>query len=106
MPIHLYTHRIRVLWRDLSISLHLNAPPQLPAMTSLRSARINDLLRMSLTNLDPLTENYDLGFYSHYLAKWPSLFIIAEDTRGDIIGYSAVPLRPRHSVQSFCLPAP
>ena len=47
-----------------------------------------DLLRLSLTNLDPLTENYDLTFYLQYSAKWPSLFTVAEDMDGNIIGYS------------------
>lgn len=57
-------------------------------MTSLRTARPTDLLKMSLTNLDPLTENYELSFYNHYMAVWPSLFIIAENIDGQIIGYS------------------
>ncbi len=57
-------------------------------MTSLRQFRPQDLLRMNLTNLDPLTENYNLDFYLHYLIKWPSLFTVAEDQEGNIIGYS------------------
>ena len=60
----------------------------LPAMTSLRAFRPTDLLRLSLTNLDPLTENYDLAFYMKYLVVWPSLFTVAEDQYGNIIGYS------------------
>jgi len=43
---------------------------------------------MSLCNLDPLTENYDTHFYIEYLARWPSLFTVAENKDGDIIGYS------------------
>jgi len=43
---------------------------------------------MNLTNLDPLTENYNLDFYLHYLIKWPSLFTVAEDQESNIIGYS------------------
>ena len=57
-------------------------------MTSLRAFRPQDLLRMNLTNLDPLTENYTIDFYLHYLNKWPSLFTVAEDHQGNIIGYS------------------
>ncbi len=57
-------------------------------MTSLRAFRPQDLLRMNLTNLDPLTENYNLDFYLHYLIKWPSLFTVAEDQEGNVIGYS------------------
>lgn len=57
-------------------------------MTSLRRCKPQDLFRMNLTNLDPLTENYNLDFYMHYLSNWPSLFTIAEDQHGNIIGYS------------------
>ena len=57
-------------------------------MTSLREFTAEDLLRTSLPNLDPLTENYDLGFYNQYLATWPELFTVAEDIDGDVIGYS------------------
>ncbi|MCJ1385059.1 N(alpha)-acetyltransferase 20, NatB catalytic subunit [Xylographa soralifera] len=42
---------------------------------------------MSLCNLDPLTENYDVHFYIEYMARWPSLFTIAENSDGQIIGY-------------------
>lgn len=57
-------------------------------MTSLRAFRPQDLFHMNLTNLDPLTENYNLDFYMHYLINWPSLFTVAEDQEGNIIGYS------------------
>ena len=60
-------------------------------MTSLRPFRPEDLLRVGLTNLDPLTENYDIGFYSQYLHTWPSLFTVAEDANGNVIGYSEAP---------------
>lgn len=58
-------------------------------MTTLRKFEPQDLLHINLTNLDPLTENYNLDFYLHYLTKWPSLFTVAEDQEGRIIGYSA-----------------
>ena len=57
-------------------------------MTSLRAMRPSDLLHMNLTNLDPLTENYNIDYYMQYLIKWPSLFTVAEDQDGNIIGYS------------------
>lgn len=56
-------------------------------MTSLRPLRPQDLLHMNLTNLDPLTENYNLDFYYQYLVRWPSLFTVAEDQYGNITGY-------------------
>lgn len=50
-----------------------------------------DLLDLNLTNLDPLTENYDLGFYLNYLTKWPSLFSTVKDRDAGVVGYSALP---------------
>jgi N-terminal acetyltransferase B complex catalytic subunit len=47
-----------------------------------------DLFSLNLTNLDPLTENYDLGFYLNYLMRWPSLFSSVQDRREGIAGYS------------------
>jgi hypothetical protein len=46
---------------------------------------------MSLTNLDPLTENYNIDYYMNYMMTWPSLFTVAEDQNGNIIGYSMPP---------------
>ncbi|KAL9614676.1 MAG: hypothetical protein Q9167_000881 [Letrouitia subvulpina] len=56
-------------------------------MVSLRECQPQDLLNMNMCNLDPLTENYSQGFYYHYMSKWPSLFIVAENQDKDIIGY-------------------
>ncbi|MCJ1483238.1 hypothetical protein MMC06_003405 [Schaereria dolodes] len=56
-------------------------------MTTLRAFRPTDLLHTGLTNLDPLTENYDLNFYMQYLAKWPSLFTVVENQYGEVVGY-------------------
>ena len=57
-------------------------------MANFRRFRPDDLNKFSKCNLDPLTETYDLGFYLQYYAKWPSLFQVAEDQNGNIIGYS------------------
>ncbi|KAJ5121834.1 N-acetyltransferase (Nat5) [Penicillium atrosanguineum] len=43
-------------------------------MSSITRMSPLDLLKLNATNLDPLTENYDLGFYLNYMSKWPSLF--------------------------------
>ncbi|KAJ1329142.1 N-terminal acetyltransferase B complex catalytic subunit [Microdochium nivale] len=56
-------------------------------MTTFRPFRPDDLNRISKCNLDPLTETYDLSFYVQYYTKWPSLFQVAEDTNGNIVGY-------------------
>ena len=72
-------------------------------MTSLRAFLPTDLLRTNLTNLDPLTENYDLTFYFQYLTKWPSLFTVAEDQHGEIVGYSETPFNNALStISEFC----
>lgn len=57
-------------------------------MTSLRAFRPGDLFKANLTNLDPLTENYNVDYYLHYLTLWPSLFTVAEDQYDRIVGYS------------------
>ncbi|KLU90130.1 N-acetyltransferase 5 [Magnaporthiopsis poae ATCC 64411] len=59
------------------------------AMANFRQFRPSDLSKLSKCNLDPFTETYELSFYLQYHAKWPSLFQVAEDQHGNIIGYSA-----------------
>ena len=62
--------------------------PRPGEMANFRRFRPEDLNKLSKCNLDPLTETYELGFYLQYYAKWPSLFQVAEDQYGNIIGYS------------------
>ena len=63
-------------------------------MTSIRRMSPTDLFSLNLTNLDPLTENYDLGFYLNYLMRWPSLFSSVKDRREGIAGYSMLSFCP------------
>ncbi|CAI6335918.1 unnamed protein product [Periconia digitata] len=56
-------------------------------MSTIRPMRASDLLRMSTTNLDHLTETYNIGFYQEYLTKWPDLCRIIEGVDGEIEGY-------------------
>ncbi|KAL7276960.1 N-alpha-acetyltransferase 20 [Rhizina undulata] len=56
-------------------------------MSSLRPFTALDLFKFNLTNLDILTENYDISFYLSYLAKWPTLFSVMESASGNIMGY-------------------
>lgn len=60
-------------------------------MATIRPMRPNDLLRISSTNLDHLTETYNIGFYLEYLTKWPELCQIIEGIDGEIEGYSRLP---------------
>lgn len=60
-------------------------------MSSLRPFTALDLFRFNATNLDPLTENYDVSFYQNYLARWPTYFCAMENAGGRIMGYSISP---------------
>lgn len=57
-------------------------------MSFIRRMLPTDLFSLNLTNLDPLTENYDLGFYLNYCMRWPSLFSVVQDREEGIVGYS------------------
>jgi len=68
-------------------------------MTSLRPFHALDVFSFNPTNLDPLTETYDLNFYFSYLARWPHLFNVAEGLDGTIDAYSTFPSLPPPSSQ-------
>ena len=57
-------------------------------MASIRPMAAMDLLKISSTNLDHLTETYSVGFYMEYLTKWPDLCRVIEGHDGKIEGYS------------------
>jgi N-terminal acetyltransferase B complex catalytic subunit len=50
--------------------------------------RPDDLFHISSTNLDPLTETYNIRFYMEYLTRWPDLCRVVEGVNGEIEGYS------------------
>ncbi|OCK81584.1 acyl-CoA N-acyltransferase [Lepidopterella palustris CBS 459.81] len=56
-------------------------------MASIRPMTVMDLLKFSSTNLDHLTETYNIGFYLEYLSKWPDLCRVIEGHDGKIEGY-------------------
>ena len=66
-------------------------------MPIIRRVQPSDLFAMSSCNLDPFTENYDMGFYLNYLMKWPSMFQCIEEA-GQIVGYiiGKVESSPQH----------
>ncbi|KAL1883002.1 hypothetical protein VTK73DRAFT_524 [Phialemonium thermophilum] len=70
-------------------------------MANFRRFRPDDLNNLSKCNLDPFTETYDLSFYLQYYAKWPSLFQVAEDQDGNIIGYIMGKLESSPDVYQF-----
>jgi N-terminal acetyltransferase B complex catalytic subunit len=59
-------------------------------MATIRPMRPDDLLKFSSTNLDHLTETYNIGFYLEYLTKWPELCQVIEGIDGQIEGYSTL----------------
>ena len=59
--------------------------------------RPDDLLKFSSTNLDHLTETYNIGFYLEYLTKWPELCQVIEGIDGQIEGYSTSHCHPHTS---------
>lgn len=68
-------------------SCHLTARTT-TTMATIRPMRPDDLLKFSSTNLDHLTETYNIGFYLEYLTKWPELCQVIEGIDGQIEGYS------------------
>jgi hypothetical protein len=56
-------------------------------MTTVRAFTCFDLFRYSSTQLDKLTETYNLPFYLPYMSSWPELFWAAESPQGNIMGY-------------------
>ncbi|KAH8815905.1 acyl-CoA N-acyltransferase [Xylogone sp. PMI_703] len=70
-------------------------------MASLRPFEAADVLKFNLTNLDPLTETYDLSFYFSYIARWPHLFNVAEGRDGTIDGYMMGKLESSPSYYQF-----
>ncbi|KAF2022269.1 n-acetyltransferas-like protein [Aaosphaeria arxii CBS 175.79] len=63
-------------------------------MATVRPMRPDDLWRITSTNLDYLTETYNISFYLEYLTKWPELCRIIEGPDGEIEGYSKLESSP------------
>ncbi|RCK55863.1 N-terminal acetyltransferase B complex catalytic subunit NAT3 [Candida viswanathii] len=49
-------------------------------MTSIKPFQLEDLFELNPVNLDPLTENFNILFYSQYLTEWPQLFYKSVET--------------------------
>ncbi|KAF2093621.1 acyl-CoA N-acyltransferase [Rhizodiscina lignyota] len=56
-------------------------------MSSIRPMTAMDLFYFNPTNLDHLTETYNVGFYLEYLSKWPDLCRVIEGHDGKIEAY-------------------
>eukprot|EP01041_Mallomonas_annulata_P008549 gene8549-17629_t len=56
-------------------------------MVCVRQATAHDLLQMQTTNLWCLPENYQMKYYLYHLLSWPQLLHVAENHKGQIVGY-------------------
>ncbi|KAJ8092508.1 N-alpha-acetyltransferase 20 [Marasmius tenuissimus] len=56
-------------------------------MSVLRPFRAEDMFKFNNINLDIWTETYNIGFYLHYLSRWPDLCCVQEAPSGRMMGY-------------------
>jgi ribosomal protein S18 acetylase RimI-like enzyme len=56
-------------------------------MVCVRQATAADLIAMQQTNMWCLPENYNLKYYLYHLLSWPQLLQVAENHKGEIVGY-------------------
>lgn len=54
---------------------------------NIRCARPEDLMNMQHCNLLCLPENYQMKYYFYHGLTWPQLSYVAEDDKGNIVGY-------------------
>ncbi|KAI1733137.1 acetyltransferase (GNAT) family domain-containing protein [Ditylenchus destructor] len=54
---------------------------------NIRRATCDDLIRTQDCNLLCLPENYQLKYYMYHALSWPQLSYVAEDSKGNVIGY-------------------
>uniref|UniRef100_A0A915PI32 N-terminal amino-acid N(alpha)-acetyltransferase NatA n=1 Tax=Setaria digitata TaxID=48799 RepID=A0A915PI32_9BILA len=54
---------------------------------NLRVAKADDLLNTQHCNLLCLPENYQMKYYFYHALSWPQLSYVAEDDKGNIVGY-------------------
>lgn len=54
---------------------------------NIRCAKPDDLLNMQHCNLLCLPENYQMKYYFYHGLTWPQLSYVAEDFKGNIVGY-------------------
>lgn len=54
---------------------------------NIRCAKPEDLMNMQHCNLLCLPENYQMKYYFYHGLTWPQLSYVAENDKGDIVGY-------------------
>ncbi|XP_018007888.1 N-alpha-acetyltransferase 10 [Hyalella azteca] len=58
---------------------------------NIRCAKPEDLMHMQHCNLLCLPENYQMKYYLYHGLSWPQLSYVAEDDRGNIVGFTLHP---------------
>ncbi|KAJ1423736.1 acyl-CoA N-acyltransferase [Ochromonadaceae sp. CCMP2298] len=56
-------------------------------MVCIRQATADDLIQIQTSNLWCLPENYQLKYYMYHYLSWPQLIHVAENHKGQIVGY-------------------
>lgn len=56
-------------------------------MVCIRQATADDLVQIQTSNLWCLPENYQLKYYLYHYLSWPQLLHVAENHKGQIVGY-------------------
>lgn len=56
-------------------------------MVCIRQATADDLVSIQTSNLWCLPENYQLKYYLYHYLSWPQLIHVAENHKGQIVGY-------------------
>ncbi|EGC34185.1 hypothetical protein DICPUDRAFT_153633 [Dictyostelium purpureum] len=56
-------------------------------MVSIRPCQVSDLMSMQNANLTCLPENYQMKYYLYHFLTWPQLSFVAEDDKGNVVGY-------------------
>ena len=61
-----------------------------PTLLHFDTFQTEDLMNMQHCNLLCLPENYQMKYYMYHGLSWPQLSFVAEDSRGEIVGYVLV----------------
>ncbi|CAG9824956.1 unnamed protein product [Phaedon cochleariae] len=63
---------------------------------NIRCAKPEDLMNMQHCNLLCLPENYQMKYYFYHGLSWPQLSYVAEDEKGNIVGYVLAKMEEDH----------
>uniref|UniRef100_A0AC34QF64 N-terminal amino-acid N(alpha)-acetyltransferase NatA n=1 Tax=Panagrolaimus sp. JU765 TaxID=591449 RepID=A0AC34QF64_9BILA len=66
---------------------------------NLRRAEVDDLRAMQMCNQLCLPENYQLKYFIYHILSWPQLSYVAEDHKGNIVGYVLAKLGEEYESQ-------